>query len=40
VKPALRASLAGDRLADYKALYERHGAARSNLAYGYVRKTA
>jgi hypothetical protein len=26
------------QLAHYKALYERHGAGRTNLAYGYVRK--
>ena len=40
VKPALRAGLQVDRLAEYKALYERHGTERTNLAYGYMRKVA
>jgi len=40
VKPTLRAALQDDSLAHYKAAYEKHGAARSNLAYGYVRKAA
>ena len=40
VKPGQRAWLQVDRLADHKALYEQHGAARTNLAYGYVRKGA
>ena len=35
-----RADLEGDKMADYKALYEKHGAGRTNLAYGYVRKGA
>ena len=33
-----RAEIAGDKLAEYKAIYEQHGAGRTNLAYGYVRK--
>jgi len=40
VKAALRVALQADHLAEYKALYERHGAGRTNLAYGYVRKVA
>ncbi|MFZ2651274.1 MAG: amidohydrolase family protein, partial [Burkholderiaceae bacterium] len=40
VAPHWRADLAGDKLAHYKALYEKHGAGRTNLAYGYVRKPA
>ncbi len=38
VKPQLRAELAGDKLAEYKVLYEKHGAGRTNLAYGFVTK--
>jgi uncharacterized protein len=38
VPPQLRAQVAGDQLAAYKTLYEQHGAGRTNLAYGYVRK--
>jgi hypothetical protein len=34
----LRAEVEGDKLAAYKTLYEKHGAGRTNLAYGYVRK--
>ena len=30
---------ATDQLAHYKALYAEHGGARTNLAYGYVRKS-
>jgi hypothetical protein len=30
----------GDGLARYKALYAQHGGARTNLAGGYVRKSA
>jgi hypothetical protein len=39
-KPQQRAELEGDRLAHYKELYEKHGAGRTNLAYGYALKTA
>ena len=39
-RPQQRAQLEGDKLAEYKALYEKHGAGRTNLAYGYVRKPA
>ena len=37
-RPQQRAELEGDKLAEYKTLYEKHGAGRTNLAYGYVRK--
>jgi hypothetical protein len=40
VPPTLRAELQGDKLAEYKGLYEKHGAGRTNLAYGYVHKRA
>ena len=33
-----RIQLASDKLSDYKRLYEAHGAGRTNLAYGYVRR--
>ena len=39
-KPQQRAELEGDQLAHYKGLYEKHGAGRTNLAYGYALKTA
>ena len=39
-RPQQRAELEGDKLAAYKAVYEKHGAGRTNLAYGYVRKPA
>jgi predicted TIM-barrel fold metal-dependent hydrolase len=37
-KPQQRAELENDKLAEYKALYEKHGAGRTNLAYGYALK--
>ena len=37
-KPQWRAELENDRLAEYKNLYEKHGAGRTNLAYGYTLK--
>jgi predicted TIM-barrel fold metal-dependent hydrolase len=37
-KPQMRAELESDSLAEYKALYEKHGAGRTNLAYGYALK--
>ena len=37
-KPQLRAELENDKLAQYKEIYARHGAGRTNLAYGYVLK--
>ena len=40
VKPSLRAEIQNDKLAEYKTLYAKHGAGRTNLAYGYVRKAA
>ena len=40
VRPQQRAELLTDKLAEYRALYDRHGAGRTNLAYGYARKTA
>ena len=39
-KPQQRAALGDDRLADYKALYAKHGGERTNLAYGYALKPA
>jgi hypothetical protein len=39
-QPQPRAALENDRLASYKELYDRHGAGRTNLAYGYALKTA
>jgi hypothetical protein len=35
-RPQQRAELENDKLAGYKALYEKHGAGRTNLAYGYA----
>jgi predicted TIM-barrel fold metal-dependent hydrolase len=35
-KPEQRAELAGDRIAQYKEIYAREGAGRTNLAYGYA----
>jgi hypothetical protein len=35
-KPQQRAALEGDYIAQSKALYEKHGAERTNLAYGYA----
>jgi len=37
-KPQMRAELENDKLAEYKGLYEKHGAGRTNLAYGYALK--
>jgi hypothetical protein len=39
-RPEQRAAIAGDRIAEYKAVYEREGAGRTNLAYGYARRAA
>jgi predicted TIM-barrel fold metal-dependent hydrolase len=36
--PQQHAALAGDGLARYRALYDKHGAGRTNLAYGYALK--
>jgi hypothetical protein len=36
--PQQRAALENDQLARYRALYEKHGAGRTNLAYGYALK--
>jgi uncharacterized protein len=38
VPASLRAEVAGDKLAEYKVLYDKHSAGRTNLAYGYVNK--
>lgn len=38
VPASLRAEVQGDQLTAYKALYDKHGAGRTNLAYGYVRR--
>jgi predicted TIM-barrel fold metal-dependent hydrolase len=35
-----RGALEHDRFAQMKAIYEREGTSRSNLAYGYIRRTA
>ena len=37
-KPQLRAELENDKLAQYREIYAKHGAGRTNLAYGYVLK--
>jgi predicted TIM-barrel fold metal-dependent hydrolase len=37
-KAQLRAELENDKIAEYKGLYEKHGAGRTNLAYGYALK--
>jgi hypothetical protein len=39
-KPEQRAALGRDQLASYKDLYEKHGAGRTNLAYGFALKSA
>ena len=39
-KPDQRAALAHDKIAYNKAIYEKHGEGRTNLAYGYVNKNA
>jgi hypothetical protein len=36
-RPAQRAALANDAIAQSKAIYERDGGTRTNLAYGYFR---
>jgi hypothetical protein len=33
-----RAELQGDKIAQHKEMYEREGAGRTNLAYGYARR--
>ena len=38
-QPGQRAMLESDKLSHYKELYEKHGAGRTNLAYGYALKT-
>jgi predicted TIM-barrel fold metal-dependent hydrolase len=40
VKPQQRSAIATDKLAQYKEIYAREGAGRTNLAYGYARKNA
>jgi hypothetical protein len=37
-KPQQQAAVEKDQIASWKELYEKHGAGRSNLAYGYVLK--
>jgi uncharacterized protein len=39
-KPQQRMALEDDQLAYYKTLYAKHGAGRTNLAYGYALKRA
>jgi predicted TIM-barrel fold metal-dependent hydrolase len=36
--PKQRAALENDQVAYYKAIYEKHGGDRTNLAYGYINK--
>jgi predicted TIM-barrel fold metal-dependent hydrolase len=36
--PKMQSSLATDKLAYYKSIYEKHGSERTNLAYGYINK--
>jgi predicted TIM-barrel fold metal-dependent hydrolase len=37
-KPSQQAALAGDGIAEAAAVYAKHGAGRTNLAYGYARR--
>jgi hypothetical protein len=37
-EPAARAALASDKIAQYREVYAREGAGRTNLAYGYAVK--
>jgi len=39
-KQQQRAEIENDKLAYYKDIYERQGGERTNLAYGYVNKSA
>lgn len=39
-KPEQRAELINDKFAYNKAIYEKHGEGRTNLAYGYVNRSA
>jgi predicted TIM-barrel fold metal-dependent hydrolase len=39
-EPQQRVALENDQLAYYKELYEKHGAGRTNLAYGYALKAS
>jgi hypothetical protein len=39
-KPEQRAALASDKIAYHKAIYEQHGEGRTNMAYGYVNRSA
>ena len=36
--PAQRAAVSGDKIASGKAIYDRHGDGRTNMAYGYVNR--
>ena len=38
--PKQQAAVLTDRFADCKAIYDKHGGDRTNLAYGYIRKRA
>jgi len=38
--PAQRAAVGADKIASGKAIYERHGEGRTNMAYGYVNRGA
>jgi hypothetical protein len=37
---AQRAAVSGDKIASGKAIYDRHGDGRTNMAYGYVNRGA
>ena len=39
IRPQLRAEIQNDKMAQYKEIYDKHGAGRTNLAYGYARKS-
>ena len=36
--PAQRAAVSADKIASGKAIYDRHGDGRTNMAYGYVNR--
>ena len=40
IKPRLRAEIRNDKMAQYKEIYDKHGAGRTNLAYGYALKSS
>ena len=38
VSPKQQAAVLGDRFADCKRTYDKHGGERTNFAYGYINK--